>query len=131
MKSWRTAGYDEKQIRFSDLSPMWCGKCGAEAGGGLSHCGTRFRIRDLFPRVVNFFFIKTKSIASYKQIFTQTMTLSMASVFIITLFHNMFTNFRRCRPAVQQLYDGTASWWYDRLSGGRCKTSGCVLTGMA
>ena len=45
-------------------------------------------------RVVNFFFIKTKSIASYKQIFTQTMTLSMASVFIITLFHNIFTNFR-------------------------------------
>ena len=27
--------------------------------------------------------------------------------------------------AVQQLYDGTAGWWYDRLSGGRCKTSGC------
>ena len=43
---------------------------------------------------MNFFFIKTKSSASYKQIFTQTMTLSMASVFIITLFHNIFTNFR-------------------------------------
>ena len=25
--------------------------------------------------------------------------------------------------AVQQLYDGTAGWWYDRLSGGRWKKS--------
>ena len=82
-----------------DQIRVTCPQCGAVNAAlkleeGCPYCGTRFRIRDLFPRVVNFFFIKTKSIASYKQIFTQTMTLSMASVFIITLFHNIFTNFR-------------------------------------
>ena len=83
----------------ADQIRVTCPQCGAVNAAlkleeGCPYCGTRFRIRDLFPRVVNFFFIKTKSIASYKQIFTQTMTLSMASVFIITLFHNIFTNFR-------------------------------------
>lgn len=57
-----------------DQIRVTCPQCGAVNAAlkleeGCPYCGTRFRIRDLFPRVVNFFFIKTKSIASYKQIF--------------------------------------------------------------
>ncbi len=71
-----------------------CPQCGAVNSAlkleeGCPYCGTRFQIRDLFPRVVNFFFIKSKSISSNKQIFTQSMALSMAAVFVFTFISNM------------------------------------------
>lgn len=49
----------------ADQIRVTCPQCGAvnvalKLEEGCPYCGTRFRIRDLFPRVVNFFFIKTE-----------------------------------------------------------------------
>ena len=78
----------------ADHIRITCPQCGAvnfarKLEEGCPYCGTKFRIKDLFPRVVNFFFIKSKSISSNKQIFTQSMALSMAVVFVFTFISNM------------------------------------------
>lgn len=81
----------------ADHIRITCPRCGAVNSAlklekGCSYCGTRFQIKDLFPRVVNFFFIKNKAIASNKKIFTQSMALSMGIVFFLTFFTSMNKN---------------------------------------
>lgn len=83
----------------ADEIQVTCPNCGAVNAAlkleeGCPYCRTRFQIRDLFPRVVNFFFVKTQSIASNKKVFTQSMALSMAGVFLYTFFSNIINNFR-------------------------------------
>lgn len=83
----------------ADQIQVTCPNCGAVNAAlkleeGCPYCGTRFQIRDLFPRVVNFFFIKSQSIARNKKVFTQSMALSMAGVFLYTFISNLINNFR-------------------------------------
>lgn len=82
----------------ADQIRVTCPKCGAVNAAlkleeGCPYCGTRFQIKDLFPRVVNFFFVKSKSIATNKEIFTQSMALSMGGVFLFSFLYNLITNF--------------------------------------
>ena len=81
----------------ADHIKITCPQCGAvnfalKLEKGCPYCDTRFQIKDLFPRVVNFFFIKNKSIASNKKIFTQSMALSMGIVFFLTFINSASKN---------------------------------------
>lgn len=74
---------------------MTCPNCGAvnsvaALGEGCPYCGTAFRIKDLFPRVVNLFFVRNNSIAKNSAIFKQSMTVSMLGVFVVMFFVNIF-----------------------------------------
>lgn len=66
---------------------MTCPNCGAVSPvavleQGCRYCDTKFRIKDLFPRVVNLFFLKTKSTATTTGIITRTVFFSMLAVFL-------------------------------------------------
>ncbi len=65
-----------------------CPNCGAVSPvaaleAGCKYCGTRFQITDLFPRVVNLFFLKTKSTATTSGIALRTILFSMLAVFFV------------------------------------------------
>lgn len=82
---------NEAQTQFIQVT---CPNCGAvnsvaKLGEGCPYCGTVFRIKDLFPRVINLFFIRSNSIASNGKIFRQSMTFSMAGVFLVMLITNI------------------------------------------
>lgn len=67
---------------------MTCPNCGALSPiatleEGCKYCGTRFRITDLFPRVVNLFFLKTTSNAVASGMLGRTVFFSMVVVFMV------------------------------------------------
>lgn len=69
---------------------MTCPNCGAVSQvttleEGCKYCGTRFRIIDLFPRVVNLFFLKTTSNAVARGMAVRTTFFSMLITFVILL----------------------------------------------
>ncbi len=49
---------------------------------GCRYCGSRFKITDLFPRVVNLYFLKSKSIANTKMILQKTIVATMTVSFL-------------------------------------------------
>ena len=64
---------NEAQTQFIRVT---CPNCGAvnsvsKLGEGCPHCGTVFQIKDLFPRVINLFFIRSNSSAKNGHIFRQ------------------------------------------------------------
>ena len=70
---------------------MNCPNCGAvsmveELGEGCKYCGTRFKIKDLFPRVVNLFFLKSKSSASTSGMVQRTIFFTMLAIFSVLFF---------------------------------------------
>lgn len=78
----------------TQLIRVTCPNCGAvnsvsKLGEGCPYCGTVFKVKDLFPRVINLFFIRSNSIAKNGQIFKQSMTFSMLAVLIISLIANV------------------------------------------
>lgn len=69
---------------------MTCPNCGAvspatELEKGCNYCDTKFRMKDLFPRVVNLFFIKNKSSAATSGLVSRTLFFSMLAVFLVEL----------------------------------------------
>ena len=82
---------NEAQTQFIRVT---CPNCGAvnsvsKLGEGCPYCGTVFQIKDLFPRVINLFFIRSNSSAKNGQIFRQSMTFSMSGVFLVMLIANI------------------------------------------
>lgn len=72
-----------------------CPNCGAVSSvtvleEGCKYCGTHFKIRDLFPRVVNLYFLKNKSTAATSGIVQRTIFFSMLAVFIVMLLISIF-----------------------------------------
>lgn len=70
---------------------MTCPNCGAVSPvsaleEGCKYCETKFRIRELFPKVVNLFFLKSKSTASSSGMVARTFLFSMLAVFLVELF---------------------------------------------
>ena len=69
---------------------MTCPNCGAVSPvtaleDGCKYCGTSFRITDLFPRVVNLFFLKNESTATASGILGRTTLFCMLAVFVLEL----------------------------------------------
>lgn len=65
-----------------------CPNCGSlspvsELEEGCRYCDTRFKITDLFPRVVNLYFLKSYSIANTKLILQNTMVATMLGIFLV------------------------------------------------
>lgn len=82
---------NEAQTQFIRVT---CPNCGAvnsvsKLGEGCPYCGTVFQIKDLFPRVINLFFIRSNSSAKNGHIFRQSMTFSMSGVFLVMLIANI------------------------------------------
>ena len=72
-----------------------CPNCGAVSSvaaleEGCKYCGTHFKIRDLFPRVVNLYFLKNKSTAAISDIVQRTIFFSMLAVFMVMLSISIF-----------------------------------------
>lgn len=68
---------------------MTCPHCGAVSPAaaleeGCNYCGTKFRITDLFPRVVNLFFMKTNSTSTNSNIMRKSVSFCILVVFVIT-----------------------------------------------
>ena len=77
---------DEQLSRIT----MTCPNCGIISPvqtleEGCRYCGTRFRIVDLFPRVVNVFFLRTTSSATSAGIARRTVFFSMFVVFLVLI----------------------------------------------
>lgn len=73
-----------------DHITMTCPNCGAVSQvaaleEGCKYCGTKFRITDLFPRVVNLFFLKDRSIAATSGMVRRTIFFTMLTVFVVEL----------------------------------------------
>ena len=65
-----------------------CPNCGSlspvsELEVGCRYCDTRFKITDLFPRVVNLYFLKSYSIANTKLILQNTMVATMLGILLV------------------------------------------------
>lgn len=65
-----------------------CPNCGAlnrveTLEKGCPYCDTRFRMTELFPRVVNLYFLKSKSSASMSGMMTRTTLFCMGVVFLV------------------------------------------------
>lgn len=72
-----------------------CPNCGAVSSvanleEGCKYCGTHFKIKDLFPRVVNLFFLKNKSTAATSGIFQKTIFFTMLAVFVVMFSITLF-----------------------------------------
>lgn len=67
-----------------------CPNCGAVSPvaaleEGCQYCNTKFRITDLFPRVVNLFFLRFRSAATESGMLTRTVLFFMFIVFVVDM----------------------------------------------
>lgn len=85
---------NDSQISNITMTCPNCGAVGLVTGleEGCKYCGTCFQIKDLFPRVVNLFFIKSKSTASNSGMIQRTMFISMLAVFFVIFVISLFDN---------------------------------------
>lgn len=75
---------DEQTEKITLTCPN-CGSLSPVSGleEGCRYCGTRFKITDLFPRVVNLYFLRSESIANMKMIFRNTMAVTMLVFYLV------------------------------------------------
>ena len=78
---------NEKEI---DHLMITCPNCGAvspvaQLMEGCRYCGTRFRIKDLFPRVINTYFIRTTSIMKHTTNQRRIMGILMLGMLLVSM----------------------------------------------
>lgn len=82
---------EEKELEHMELTCPNCGAVSPVASlvNGCSHCGTQFRINDLFPRVTNLVFLKNNSVITYRGIMRKSILAAMLLTCIGSVFHFM------------------------------------------